>query len=159
MTVTGAPLSVVIWMSFTTIPLENERLKSAGFSLTFFGEKVLTCSVVQVKNYNFFASRFWYVIPNEREGVIQARSPDCNLIKPQMDSPTGVAHASSFAVLRITVDFMLSKSHNWSRIRHPLVDGSPEVLEHEGVDGCVVRQSSIWFRNLEEEEEKSNAFS
>ena len=37
----------------------------------------------------------------------------------------------------------------------PLVDGAPEVLEHESVDVRVVRLRGVWFRtNLE----KSNVF-
>ena len=75
-----------------------------------------------------------------------------------MDSPTGITHTSSFVVIRVTVSFMLSKSHNWSRTRHPLVDGTSEVLEYEGVDGGVVRRSAIWFRgSLEEENRTSSA--
>jgi len=53
--------------------------KRCRFGLTFFG--VLTCGLVQVKNHNFFSSRSWYIIPNERGLMIQT-CPIATSIKP-----------------------------------------------------------------------------
>jgi len=103
MAVTGAPLSVVVQMFFTTTSLAVLRDECIGLGLIF---SFLTCALVQVKNYNFFSSRSWYIVPNAR---VLFSSPDWNQL-PSGYSPTRIAHASSFVVIRVTVGLMSSKS-------------------------------------------------
>ena len=69
MTLTGAPLSVVTLIFSATIALAAEINMEILVLRLLFREKGLTCAFIHVKNYNFFAGRSFYIVPNA--GVIQ----------------------------------------------------------------------------------------
>jgi len=77
MTVTGAPLSVVTWMSFTTIPLENERFKK-GVGLVSHSSEYLPVALSKSRITTSFpvAPGISYLT---REKVNDSDSSDCNL--------------------------------------------------------------------------------
>ena len=138
MTVTGAPVSVVMRMFFATTAL------AVGIMSIYFKPNRRYASPVPL--YKSRIATSFPVAPGTSyltRGVIQLTQLEwANDLEY---SPAGIAHASSFVVFRVTIGLMLSKSHNGQE-SNPLIDGTSEILKCEGVDEGVVRRRGIWFR-------------
>lgn len=105
----------------------------------FYGETCITGALVQVENRNFLASRSWHIVP--KAGNVQ------------------LAQLGSHGMLTSkgrSRRFLRDSSGHWrqnvisilwiGQVLDPLIDGTSEALEREGIDEGVVRRCGVRFR-------------